>query len=37
MLPDHFNGMQMLLLLINAFIVGVGWNLGNWVATKIHK
>jgi hypothetical protein len=37
MIPDHFMPLQCVILLLYAFLAGVGWNFGNWVATKIHK
>jgi hypothetical protein len=37
MFPDHFVAMQPVILLVYAFLAGLGWDFGRWVATKIHK
>jgi hypothetical protein len=37
MLPDHFVPMQPVIILVYAFLAGLGWNFGTWLAQKIHK
>ena len=36
-MPDHFVPVQAVLVIVYAFLVGLGWDFGRWVATKIHK
>jgi hypothetical protein len=40
-MPDHFVGMQALVVLVYAFLAGAGWTLGTWIGqtltAKLHK
>jgi len=36
-MPDHFTGLQALVVLVYAFLAGAGWSFGTWLAAKVHK